>query len=274
MDAHENKDEAAQSSTSGQATGPRTAEGKAKASQNARKHGLFSSKMSFGDAEEQAEFDKFVAELKVDRKAKGLMQEMVVEQIAECLWQLDIIQSLFRQALQAPDSSPYAAALAVCFQKLDVSSDALDGGQHNTTAGDEPAGSSVSAQESNQQCGIENDKSADQGIPTVTRTAPPATDLGKFLQPFGCEQVWVRMTSGDHTADHKAQISSRRGTGTVKRELGREDHGVRGQYELELRIPGPMQTLMRYQATVSRQVAQWFDLLARLQGRSKPINGK
>jgi len=180
----------------------------------------------------------------------------------------------FRQELQAPDSSPYAAALTACFQKLDVYSGTPDGGQHNAAAVDEPADSSVSAQESNQQSGIETDKSTDQGTPTVTHTGPPATDLGKLLQPFGCEQAWVRMTSGDHTADHKAEISSKRGTGTVKRELGREDHGVRGQYELELRIPGPMQTLMRYQAAVSRQVAQWLDLLARLQGRSKPINGK
>jgi hypothetical protein len=279
MDPHENKNEA-QPSNSGRATGPHTAEGKAKASQNALKHGLFSLKLSFDDAQEQTKFNDFVTELNVDLKAKGLMQEKVVEQIAQCWWQLEAIQALVREELTTPGNSTYAAAVSTCLRKLNLSSGILDGDgegseQHNTTAvGEQTGGDVASAQGSSEPTSEATSSESDQSIdscPTVTHAGPRATDFGKLaVKPFGCEQAWVRMTSGDHSVDQNAKTAARRGTGTTSRELERKDHGARGQYELELRIVGPMQTLMRYQTTVSRQIARWLDLLRRLQGGIKP----
>ena len=54
-------------------TGPRTAEGKARSSQNARTHGLTASQL-FIPAESREEFDKLHDELQADIRPQGALQ--------------------------------------------------------------------------------------------------------------------------------------------------------------------------------------------------------
>src|SRR5262252_5111773 len=61
-------------------TGPRTEEGKARSSQNARTHGLTSSQL-FNPTEERVESDKLRDELLADNRPQGALQETLFEQV-------------------------------------------------------------------------------------------------------------------------------------------------------------------------------------------------
>jgi hypothetical protein len=68
-------------------TGPKTEEGKARSSQNARVHGLFS-KWMFLEGEDPAEFDALLAGLREDLKPQGYVEETLVHDIARARWRL------------------------------------------------------------------------------------------------------------------------------------------------------------------------------------------
>jgi hypothetical protein len=63
------------------ATGPRTVEGKERSSRNAIKHGIFS-KHLFLDDECRADFDKLHQGLREDFQPEGVMEQLLVEQLA------------------------------------------------------------------------------------------------------------------------------------------------------------------------------------------------
>ena len=70
-------------------TGPKTGEGKRKSRMNALKHGLLAKEVvvNIGEvAEEQAEFDALLAELRDGFGPEGGMEEFVVQKIAACCW--------------------------------------------------------------------------------------------------------------------------------------------------------------------------------------------
>ena len=70
-------------------TGPRTERGKSHSRQNALKHGILVSALLITEgeaAENVAEFDKLLEDLRRDCKPKGKREELLVEEIAACEW--------------------------------------------------------------------------------------------------------------------------------------------------------------------------------------------
>lgn len=70
-----------------QSTGPRTIEGKVKASQNALKHGLLSQNLIVR-AENRAELEIFSQRLYTTLCPQGMMEELLVEKIINAAWRL------------------------------------------------------------------------------------------------------------------------------------------------------------------------------------------
>jgi hypothetical protein len=74
-------------------TGPRTEQGKARSSQNARKHGLTAAEFVIA-AEDREEFEEFLAELQADVSPKGKLQQVLFDQLAESAWNLRRIRRM------------------------------------------------------------------------------------------------------------------------------------------------------------------------------------
>jgi hypothetical protein len=68
-------------------TGPSTPEGKARSSQNARKHGLTSAHLVIAP-EERAEFEQFLTELETEIRPQGPLQQILFDQLAASAWNL------------------------------------------------------------------------------------------------------------------------------------------------------------------------------------------
>src|ERR1700693_2182897 len=68
-------------------TGPSTPEGKARSSQNARKHGLTAAQFVIA-AEDREEFDEFLAELEAEIRPQGPVQQILFDQLAASAWNL------------------------------------------------------------------------------------------------------------------------------------------------------------------------------------------
>jgi hypothetical protein len=71
-----------------QRTGPNTAEGKARLSQNAITHGLTSRHVVL-PGENRAEFDALAARLVDEHGAKDTLEIEIIHEIAGCMWRLD-----------------------------------------------------------------------------------------------------------------------------------------------------------------------------------------
>lgn len=72
-------------------TGPKTTAGKQRSRWNATKHGLLARSTVILEGkgkEEKREFDRVLAELRKDRQPVGFLEEMLVEQMANCYWRL------------------------------------------------------------------------------------------------------------------------------------------------------------------------------------------
>jgi hypothetical protein len=69
----------------GKATGPRTLQGKQKASRNATKHGVFS-KVIVLSSESKAEYEELLAGLRETLQPEGTLEELLVEKLATTLW--------------------------------------------------------------------------------------------------------------------------------------------------------------------------------------------
>jgi len=79
-------------------TGPRTAKGKAAASKNAVKHGLFASD-NVVSCEKQADFDHFRAEWLAELAPVGLVELMLTERIVSLSWRLKRAERMHTQAV-------------------------------------------------------------------------------------------------------------------------------------------------------------------------------
>lgn len=108
--------------TTKRATGPQTAEGKARSSQNAVKHGLLAKAVVFKSAgvqENAEEFDKLLADLTADLQPSGHMEEAIVERIATCQWRLARAYRYEASALEhATDHAGLAADVETIRAKL------------------------------------------------------------------------------------------------------------------------------------------------------------
>ncbi len=83
-------------------TGPRTAEGKARSSQNATRHGLASQRLIVRD-DEQDEFFNFHKQLRNRVKPVGAMEEEVFRQVLRSSWNLRRIERLEDELFDGAD---------------------------------------------------------------------------------------------------------------------------------------------------------------------------
>jgi hypothetical protein len=74
-------------------TGPVTAEGKARSSQNARKHGLTAKDLVIGP-EDRDEFDELLAGLQADVSPEGSIQEALFDELVSSAWNLRRIRRM------------------------------------------------------------------------------------------------------------------------------------------------------------------------------------
>jgi hypothetical protein len=80
-------------------TGPRTAEGKAAVSQNAVKHGLFSSQ-DVVKGENEADFDLFTDKLFAELAPVGAVESMLAERFVSLSWRLRRAERMQNQAIE------------------------------------------------------------------------------------------------------------------------------------------------------------------------------
>jgi hypothetical protein len=74
-------------------TGPRTGEGKARSSQNARKHGLTAAQFVIA-AEDREEFDELHAQLQADIRPQGALQQILFDELVAAAWNLRRIRRM------------------------------------------------------------------------------------------------------------------------------------------------------------------------------------
>jgi hypothetical protein len=85
-------------------TGPKTPEGKAISSQNALKHGL-SAKQLVTKEEERPEFDQLQADLMLDLKPEGTLEQLVFNDILHARWKLHRCRGI-EASLSTGDTDP------------------------------------------------------------------------------------------------------------------------------------------------------------------------
>ncbi len=83
-----------------ESTGPRTLEGKAKASKNALKHGLLSSEVLLED-ESREKFEEFGERLLADLSPKGELECMLADRIIAACWRLRRTVRIEREMMAA-----------------------------------------------------------------------------------------------------------------------------------------------------------------------------
>ena len=71
-------------------TGPRTGEGKARSSQNARKHGLTAAQLVIAP-EDRQEFDELLAQLQTEIRPQGVLQQILFDGLVASAWNLNRI---------------------------------------------------------------------------------------------------------------------------------------------------------------------------------------
>jgi hypothetical protein len=74
-------------------TGPRTEEGKARSSQNARKHGLTSAEIILA-FEDREEFEELQSQLEADVRPQGAIQQTLFDQLVASAWNLRRIRRM------------------------------------------------------------------------------------------------------------------------------------------------------------------------------------
>lgn len=85
--------QAANASNACLSTGPRTGEGKARSSQNARTHGLTATGLVIA-AEDREEFDELLAQLQADIRPQGALQQILFDQLVASAWNLRRIRRM------------------------------------------------------------------------------------------------------------------------------------------------------------------------------------
>jgi hypothetical protein len=90
-------------------TGPRTAAGKARSSQNARKHGLTAADLVIGP-EDRAEFDEMLADFRDEIEPNGPLEHTLFDQLVTAAWHLRRMRRMETELCAAAES--YTALLA------------------------------------------------------------------------------------------------------------------------------------------------------------------
>ena len=87
-------------------TGPRTAEGKTRSSQNAFKHGLYSNQLITA-SEDPTEFDQLRATLRSEHQPANTTEEILVDELAQNFWRMRRFRKMEAQAWAADDFAPF-----------------------------------------------------------------------------------------------------------------------------------------------------------------------
>ena len=87
-------------------TGPRTAEGKTRSSQNAFKHGLYSNQLITA-SEDPTEFDQLRATLRSEHQPANTTEEILVDELAQNFWRMRRFRKMEAQAWAADDIAPF-----------------------------------------------------------------------------------------------------------------------------------------------------------------------
>jgi hypothetical protein len=93
-------------------TGPRTAEGKSAASQNAFKHGLYSKQLIL-PGEDPAELDALRADLRREHQPATTTEEILVNELAEHYWRLRRMRKFEARAMSADNFETGLAILPI-----------------------------------------------------------------------------------------------------------------------------------------------------------------
>ena len=87
-------------------TGPKTAEGKARASRNNLQHGLTLGLLTL-DPEEQSAFCEFEANFRAECKPDGLMETETLTQFVESAWRLRKIRAIVDKMILQYEADPF-----------------------------------------------------------------------------------------------------------------------------------------------------------------------
>jgi hypothetical protein len=215
-----------------QSPGPRTPEGKARSSQNSRKHGLFSRGLHFTNQEEQEQFEDLLEQLRQDRKPKGALQEMVVEQMATCLWRLLWTQGRISLEFRNRDSASWATTLRHFMCKADA---------------------------------------LELPVPGVPESEGPDSTGRESWTPWQCRELSLKLMGGDHSAHDTHEVKGTALPAHTDKKDNRSGGGTVERFELELKLGESLETLRRYESALKRELFQYIDCLERLQ-RRKPSN--
>jgi hypothetical protein len=92
-------------------TGPRSEEGKARSSQNARKHGLTAKELVVA-SEQRVEFEELLAEFEAEIRPQGPIQQTLFDELVGAAWNLRRIRSLEAELYASAGAASYSELLA------------------------------------------------------------------------------------------------------------------------------------------------------------------
>lgn len=123
-------------------TGPKSVEGKLRSRQNSRKHGACSALLVCANQEEAEAFGGLLSRVRADSNPVGMLEEIVVEEIASCYWKLGRC-ALWEQQILRTRQSPVVKAMLAKFTdnsllKLPVSTDSEGSSVGSTPEGPFP----------------------------------------------------------------------------------------------------------------------------------------
>ncbi len=98
-------------------TGPTTAAGKARSSQNAVKHSLTGTRLNL-DPAQQARFDEMAAELRGELSPEGAFENACFERIIHSMWRLSFAQIIETQSLSHHLANPGDENLEKFFTRM------------------------------------------------------------------------------------------------------------------------------------------------------------
>ncbi|MBI2686218.1 MAG: hypothetical protein HYX27_07875 [Acidobacteria bacterium] len=97
-------------------TGPKTTEGKARSSKNAKQHGLATGILAI-PAEDRAAFCEFEANLTADAKPKGALELETCHQLARAAWNLQRLRKIVYESTTPHQLTRYRATLEMNFYR-------------------------------------------------------------------------------------------------------------------------------------------------------------
>jgi hypothetical protein len=216
-----------------QSPGPRTAEGKARSSQNSRTHGLFARELHFNSQEEREQFEELHEELRQDRNPKGALQDMIVRLMARCLWRLLQVQERIAAEFSKRDNTNWASTL-----------------QHF----------------------MGKSNSLKLPVPGIPQPDAANSKGRETWTPWQCTELSLKLVGGDHNVQNLHEVSGQdlQFVKDMKNKRSRNDTVQR--FELELKLGDSLETYRRYEAALKRELFQYIEILDRLQRRKATHN--